>query len=461
MFVSQLETVAERLRDIVSRADPNAVSASEAVKVTELFCICKRACEAGIAIFGDRVKESGGYAESGHRSAEEWLGQVAGESSGRAKGRLDAAQKMKKLPGLDEAVRRGDVSNDQAQVIGDAAVLDPESLPQLLDSSANDSFAELKEKAASVKQAALSEEEHEERQKRIHRERHIRSWIEPTGGVRGSFFMTETAWGRILAALDPMTERIFKSAREIGERESRDAYRVDALVALLSRRGAGDGGAGDNAGGGGDGGGDDRGDGGGSKGRGPGAMVHLRVNVESLLRGMVKGDEVCEIKGVGPVPVSVARSLLPDCVFDVLVRKGKEVVTITGKGHYIPDRLRSAVHERDRHCRWPNCTSTVGLQIHHWKLDVSLGGKTVISDLAAFCIVHHDKFTYGGWRVELTEDGVLKVIPPEDRVSLALLERRRRQMKLDAAKRRLEADRRPTGKTDPASKPEQRSPSRT
>jgi hypothetical protein len=260
--------------------------------------------------------------------------------------------------------------------------------------------------------------------------------------------MTETDWGRFLARVDPITERIFQEARKSGEHESRDAYRVDALMALLAEGGSG-GGAG-----------------GGSKRPAPGAMVHLRVDAESLARGAVEGDEVCEIKGVGPVPVSVARSLLPDCVFDVLVRKGKEIVNITGKGHYIPDRLRSAVHERDRHCRWPNCTSTVGLQIHHWKQDVSLGGKTILSDLAAFCIVHHDKFTYGGWRAELTEDGVLKVLPPEERVSLALLERRRRQMKFDAAKKRAAMrqpgdGRRPTDPSGPDSKPEQRTPSRT
>jgi hypothetical protein len=458
MFVSDLEAAVGRVLDMVAIADPEQLSGADATKVVALFSSGKRACEAGMALFAERVNESGAYAESGHRSAAEWLGHLAGESSGRAKTRLETAQRMKELPELGAAVRRAEVSNDQAQVIADAATLDPSALPRLLDASADDSFAELKEKAAKVRQAALSEEEHQERQARVHRERHIRDWLDPTGGARGGFSMPEATWGRILGALDPMTDRIFKAARESGERESRDAYRVDALVALLTGSGpAAGGGVCPTCGA------------GTSKGVSPGAMVHLRVDAESLLRGAVEGDEVCEIKGVGPVPVSVARSLLPDCAFQVLVRKGSDVVNVTGKGHYIPDRLRSAVHERDGHCRWPNCTSTVGLQIHHWKEDVARGGKTILSDLAAFCIVHHDKFTYGGWRADLSEDGIVRVFPPEEGVSLARLERRRRQMKLDAARSRAAkrrqgvqgGGRRSPGKTGPASTPEQRPPSRT
>ncbi|HET6919328.1 MAG TPA: hypothetical protein VFI46_07670 [Jiangellaceae bacterium] len=42
----------------------------------------------------------------------------------------------------------------------------------------------------------------------------------------------------------------------------------------------------------------------------PRYLALLRVDVEALHRGQVAGEELCEITGVGPIPVSVARGLL-------------------------------------------------------------------------------------------------------------------------------------------------------
>ena len=39
----------------------------------------------------------------------------------------------------------------------------------------------------------------------------------------------------------------------------------------------------------------------------PRYLALLRVDAEALRRGRVQGEELCEITGVGPVPVSVAR----------------------------------------------------------------------------------------------------------------------------------------------------------
>jgi hypothetical protein len=396
----------------VALADPNALSGAEAAEVVSLCCAAKRACDAGMALFADRVEESGAYADTGHRSAADWLGELAGESPGKAKGRLEAAKRLHELPELEAAVRRSEVSGDQAQVIADAAVLDPSAVPSLLGATTG-SFGDLRNEAAKVKRAALSEEDHERRVARVHAERHVRSWIEPTGGVRGTFFFPDAAWGRCLDPVERLTEELFQAGRASGNHESRDCYRADAFIALLSQ----------------------------AKGAetttpGPRAMVHLRVDVESLRRGAIEGDEVCEVAGVGPVPVRVARAVLSDCVFDVLVRKGCDLVNLTGKGHFIPTRLRQAVYERDRHCQWPGCSSTVGLEIHHWRCDVQFGGKTVLSDLRLFCGLHHDKFSHGGWRAEVDDSGTVKVIPPPEAVPLAELERRRRQIKQKAAEKR-------------------------
>ncbi|MGH2704161.1 MAG: hypothetical protein ACRDJ4_03430 [Actinomycetota bacterium] len=42
---------------------------------------------------------------------------------------------------------------------------------------------------------------------------------------------------------------------------------------------------------------------------GPVARVHVRVDHSALLRGHSVSGEICEIPGVGPIPVAVAESL--------------------------------------------------------------------------------------------------------------------------------------------------------
>jgi hypothetical protein len=61
-------------------------------------------------------------------------------------------------------------------------------------------------------------------------------------------------------------------------------------------------------------------------GCGPGASVNrrylalLRVDVEALRRGGVEGQKLCEIAGVGPVPVSAARGLLGQAIVKLVER---------------------------------------------------------------------------------------------------------------------------------------------
>jgi hypothetical protein len=45
---------------------------------------------------------------------------------------------------------------------------------------------------------------------------------------------------------------------------------------------------------------------------GPGAVVHVRVDHAALKRGHVVAGELCEVPGVGPIPVAAARSFAAD-----------------------------------------------------------------------------------------------------------------------------------------------------
>jgi hypothetical protein len=406
MFASptSVARVVAELRDLVSSGDAQGVSGADAKELVASFAAGKRLCEAAIALLAPRVEAAGTYATSGHRSCAEWLAAEAGESRSRSQGRLEAARVADALPELKDAFRRGEVSSDQVSVIAGAASLAPRSVGSLL-SAAKEGFPTLCEKAKAVRSGALSREDQQRQAARVHRARHLRTCVEPTGGVRGSFFLPEATWARCEAALKPLTDRFFEQARKSGAHEPVDRYRADALVALLTDSRSG------------------------KASTRPGALVSVHVDAAALQRGAAKGDELCYIDGIGPVSVPALRSLLDDCLYEVVVTKGAAVATVSSKDRTISARTRSAVNARDRHCRWPGCTDTVAVQNHHWGTDYRFGGPNTFDNLVLVCARHHDMCTIAGWRLEVRADGSVRAIPPPDPLTAAQIERRRKVTK--------------------------------
>ena len=80
----------------------------------------------------------------------------------------------------------------------------------------------------------------------------------------------------------------------------------------------------------------------GDRGRpvGPATMVHVRVDHQALRRGHIEPGEVCEIPGIGPIPVDVARRLAADSVLSVLVTDGIDVTAVAHAGRTIPAAFR-------------------------------------------------------------------------------------------------------------------------
>src|SRR2546430_16916238 len=77
----------------------------------------------------------------------------------------------------------------------------------------------------------------------------------------------------------------------------------------------------------------------------------VRVDHSALTRGWVEGDEVCEIAGLGPIPVRVARELLGDAVVKLVITKGVDVVKVSlKKSHRFPQPGRVAADWRRHGC---------------------------------------------------------------------------------------------------------------
>ena len=94
-------------------------------------------------------------------------------------------------------------------------------------------------------------------------------------------------------------------------------------------------------------------------------MVHVRVDHPALVRGHLEPGELCEIPGIGPIPVEVARRLAVDSILSVLVTDGMDVMAVAHAGRTIPASLRRALIERDPMCVVSGCDDREGLEIDH------------------------------------------------------------------------------------------------
>jgi hypothetical protein len=191
---------------------------------------------------------------------------------------------------------------------------------------------------------------------------------------------------RVKAALKVEADRVFKEAWAAGAKERPDACLADALVRMVC----------------------------GERKSEPKAEVAVRVDLGTLRRGFVEGDETCEIVGVGPIPVDVAKDLLGDAIFHVVVTDGVDVKAVTSKKRTIPASLRRALMERDRTCAVPGCDATEHLQIdHRWAF--AKGGPTELSNLSRLCAAHHRMKTAAGFRLVKDGDEVRWLGPEEQR----------------------------------------------
>ncbi len=356
------------LRRSVAEVDFDSLTGAEALRLAENLGRAERLCVAAKLRAAGRVKLTGSFEMGGHRDAAAWLASVSGDSVGKARGALALGDALVAAPDVQEAFSAGELSVAQAKVVTGALALDPAAGPSLLETAREKNFAELSRAAHLVERAVLGEAGELARERRAHRGRFCRWWLPESGGVRLEALLSRAAGARVIAALRGEAES------STGKDYSYDQARADALVHLVTRTGSG------------------RSE--------PVARAILRVDAESLRRGYVEGEEVCEIAGVGSVPARVAKALLGDSILEVVIKQGVDVVCVTTASRMIRHAVRTALMERDgARCVVPGCDQVRWLQIDHWKYDYRPGGPTVLWNLCLLCSAHHGMKTHGDYKL--------------------------------------------------------------
>ena len=403
MLLDRLARVTDQLRTAVADLDPERLSGADAARLLETFAELERLASAGKLLSARRVESSNVWRRSGHRSAAAHVAEVAGTGIGPALTTLETARHLGSLPATDDAVRRGRLSESQVKEIAGAAILHPESEQALVDAAGQQPMSVLKLRCRRVRAAGQDPRSTYEA---VRRSRYFRNWVEDSGAVRFDARLTPDEGARLLASVEAEAARLSAAARRAGVDEPRRALAADALVGLAVRpigcreRPATRTGA-----------------------RGPaprsdrddGAAYHLWPDVAvggrprpGRPRGAgprhVEGGELCEIPGVGPIPVEVARRLAVDSILHVLVTDGVDVTAVARAGRTIPAALRRALSERDPGCVVPGCDATERLEIDHL-VPFADGGEASLANLARLCHWHHYLKTHHGHRLERATSG--------------------------------------------------------
>jgi hypothetical protein len=393
----------------VESFEPGRYSGGDAAELVTLFARGERLCAAGKTVAARRAADANQHQCAGHKTPALWLAEVTGESLGEAIDVLSLGDSLAAHPGMDNAYRGGKLSRSKAKAIAGAVRVNPDAEDELVATAEGDTARQNRDRCQRAKAQGRTRQDQKARYDAIHRDRSLRTWTDTeTGAFRLDGRFTPDAGAAILAALQPECDRVFHAARQAGTHESHDAYAADALVALLtSGQGSDDPGPDDP-------GSDDPGSDP-DRRRSPRSRprVHVRVDLDALRSGVVGPGGICEIPGVGPIPVETALELMGEAICDLVITNGVDVTTICRLGRDIPVALRTALDERDATCVVPGCDATTGLEIDHRIVEVHDHGPTALWNLAKLCshhhhLRHHQGFTLAGG------PGNWQWIPPGD-----------------------------------------------
>ena len=406
-----LATVAA-VRDLCDRLDPGLIAIGDVPAVFDAFAALGRLGGGAVTRMAARYDESQAWKRNGAKSAEDDISRKTGTTRTAARRKLATSKRLASRPKTDDAVRKGELSPEQADAVTSGSEVSPADEDSLLESARTEPLYETRRKAAAAK--ARADRDREATRRRLHRLRCVRRWTDDEGMANLLLKLPPDEMAEIDAALKRPIDQRFADARHAGRFESVEAYAADVVADLLAGRlsygassparkpapassstsqpgatGSPSGSAPPAE--------DDEDDADPgldlvpSGARPPGNQavradkkVIALIDIEALNRGHVVGDETCEIAGVGPVAVSSIRSLLHESFVAVVIKDGVDVLHVTHLGRQVTARQRTAIEARGAVCERVGCASNFRLDIDHNE-GFCLTHDTRVEDLSQYC----------------------------------------------------------------------------
>jgi Domain of unknown function (DUF222)/HNH endonuclease len=354
-----------------------------------------------------RFDVSGGWSDAGARSCAEWLAWRCSLSSGTAREHVRVARRLRTLPLVAEAFRRGELSFSKVRALTRLEHISDE--PRVLELARQTTASQL-ERFVRLARRVTREEAIEAVEGR---ELYVVFEDDGSALIRGRVPAEDAAL--LLRALDHADSLLTPppSAAAAGD-ESRPAppatpaRRADAL-AWIADRALGE--TAENV---------DR------AGRTAGDRCEVLLQVDAaLLSARTDEDETAvraarpvddpassHLNGSASVAAETARRLCCDAGIVPVVRDGDRTLAVGRRTRSIPPAIRRALRLRRPTCAFPGCVRTRWLDAHH-VVHWAHGGRTDLDNLVQLCRHHHRLVHEGGWSVRPDRGGGFEVRRPD------------------------------------------------
>ena len=390
--MSRWDDVVEELRSLVAELAPERMLGPDAARVATVAAEIERLGATAKVLTARRAADTRSFWRTSQATRPaQWLAEISGTSEFVAEQQLQTAERLDDCVTTQAKLRDGTLSLAQAQQVTKGAAADPEAETKLLDVAETSGFRALREEQERTVAAAT---DMERARAKAHRERHLRTWVDGAA-TRGSFSGPTDEVNRLLTALKPFERARFTEGRRANERDNHDAYRFDALLRMADCAGQ---------------------PGSGPKRSKTKDVVRIRVDLSALTRGTTEPGEVCEIPGVGPVPVSVARETLSHGLLELVITDGVDVQTVVSTTRHVPEALKIAIAERDQRCKVRGCDRTDHLERHHTTRYAD-GGLTTYQVLGNTCPDHHHLIHDKSHEIVVDDDGAWSLRAPPDQAA--------------------------------------------
>jgi hypothetical protein len=413
----------ELVRAELAGLDARCLGGQEAVALLGTCARLSGLAQAGAIVAAGRVAASEPFrAAPGRRTARGLVSDVCGISVSAAEAMIDLAERLERFPATAALLVTGTISPAEADQVTRASARNAEAERSLLDTARAESFSRLKEAAKAVQ--SPDPDDDRRRAEEARRARSVRTWIDAEGmghlHAKGPADLIGILAGRIATR----AEDFFGAARSCGDHQAPVAYCFDALVDLICGIPPAPGGCRAHGCGPDDGGVDDSGSppdptlfpsgeeeprppGAGPPDRGGGVVpgagpprrasprrvdMIIRIDFAALRRGYVQSDDICEVAGVGPVPVAAATEYLGEAALKFVLTEATDIKAVAHAGRHVNAHLRTALLWKYRRCSAPGCDRALGLQRDH-QFPVGKGGITALDNLQFLCAACHAEKT--------------------------------------------------------------------
>jgi hypothetical protein len=397
------------LREQLTDIDAASLTAREA---EELMAEAVQLANAATFVAGSaaqRVGETQAYRRCGDKSEAHHLARVAGVGLGVAKQVLAVTAAVQDLEATRAVLAAGGLSMRQADAIARAATVDRRAEARLLRLARVRGTTQLEEECARVRAAAAPDEE-AERHRRAREERGCwqRQNHDGSGEIRfrSTADQVAEAW-KIIAAYRGRLVRDPADRDVEGERPTFDQLAADGFMDLCRTASAASGHAaaeptlpldGFEA----------------PRPVPAPKKVIIRVDLDALLRGYPIDGEVCEIPGLGPLPVQAVRDMIrtDNPILAAIVTKGHDVISVAHLGRAPTVFQHTGLEWLDPRCKAQGCDRTVALERDH-RIPWEPSKITVLGLLDWLCTHHHRLKTHQEWAL-VDGHGIRPFVAPDD-----------------------------------------------